>query len=36
MREIHGYVALMMDIPSIEQLRSLIAEFVNSVTRGAD
>jgi chemotaxis protein CheC len=35
-REIHGYVALMMDIPSIEQLRSLIAEFVNSVTRGAD
>jgi chemotaxis protein CheC len=35
-REIHGYVALMMDIPSIEQLRSLIAEFVNSVTRGTD
>ena len=34
-REIHGYVALMMDIPSMEELRSLIDEFVNSVARGA-
>ena len=35
-REIHGYVALMMDIPSIDALRSLIAEFVNDVTRRSD
>lgn len=34
-KEIHGYVALMMDIPSIEALRSLIDEYVNSVARGA-
>jgi chemotaxis protein CheC len=27
-REIGGYVALMMDIPSIDQLRALIADFV--------
>ena len=32
-REIQGYVALMMDIPSIAQLRLLIAEFVMSLTR---
>jgi chemotaxis protein CheC len=34
-KEIHGYVALMMDIPSIDALRSLIDEYVNSVARGA-
>jgi chemotaxis protein CheC len=32
-REIHGYVALMMDIPSIAQLRALIAEFVMKLSR---
>jgi chemotaxis protein CheC len=31
-KEIGGYVALMMDIPSIDELRSLIADFVASVT----
>ena len=35
-QEIRGYVALMMDIPSIDQLRGLIAEFVSSVSRAAD
>jgi chemotaxis protein CheC len=29
-REIRGYVALLMDIPSIDELRSLIADFVSS------
>jgi chemotaxis protein CheC len=32
-QEVHGYVALMMDIPSIAQLRSLIAEFVMKLSR---
>jgi chemotaxis protein CheC len=32
-REIHGYVALLMDIRSIAQLRSLIAEFVMKLSR---
>jgi chemotaxis protein CheC len=27
-KEIHGYVALLMDIPSIDELRALIADFV--------
>jgi chemotaxis protein CheC len=31
-REIQGYVALLMDIPSIDQFRLLIADFVRSVT----
>jgi chemotaxis protein CheC len=31
-KEIRGYVALLMDIPSIAELRSLIAEFVIEVT----
>jgi chemotaxis protein CheC len=31
-KEIRGYVALLMDIPSIDQLRSLIADFVSHVT----
>lgn len=31
-KEIRGYVALLMDIPSIDQLRLLIADFVKSVT----
>ena len=30
-REIAGYVALLMDIPSIDELRSLIADFVMTV-----
>lgn len=30
-REIEGFVALLMDIPSIDELRSLIADFVMSV-----
>jgi chemotaxis protein CheC len=32
-QEIQGYVALMMDIPSIDELRSLIAQYVISITR---
>jgi chemotaxis protein CheC len=32
-KEIRGYVALLMDIPSIDELRLLIADFVTSVTR---
>jgi len=32
-KEIGGYVALMMDVPSIGELRLLIAEFVSSLTR---
>lgn len=31
-KEIRGYVALLMDIPSIDQLRLLIADYVSSVT----
>jgi chemotaxis protein CheC len=31
-KEIRGYVALLMDIPSIDELRSLIADFVSNVT----
>jgi chemotaxis protein CheC len=34
-KEISGYVALMMDIPSIAELRALIAEYVISLTRGS-
>jgi chemotaxis protein CheC len=32
-KEIHGYVALMMDIPSLDELRSLIADFVRKLAR---
>jgi chemotaxis protein CheC len=32
-KEIRGFVALLMDIPSIDELRLLIADFVTSVTR---
>jgi chemotaxis protein CheC len=32
-KEIAGYVALVMDVPAIEQLRSLIADFISSVTQ---
>jgi chemotaxis protein CheC len=32
-KEIRGYVALLMDIPSIDELRSLIADFVTGVTQ---
>jgi chemotaxis protein CheC len=35
-KEIDGYVALLMDIPSLDELRSLIADFVNRVTRTED
>src|SRR6476659_8857990 len=31
-KEIRGYVALLMDIPSVEELRSLIADFVSKAT----
>jgi chemotaxis protein CheC len=31
-KEIRGYVALLMDIPSIDQLRLLIADYVSNVT----
>lgn len=32
-KEIGGYVALLMDIPSLDHLRSLIGGFIESVTR---
>jgi chemotaxis protein CheC len=32
-KEIRGYVALLMDIPSIDELRLLIAEFISNVTK---
>jgi chemotaxis protein CheC len=32
-KEIGGYVALLMDIPSIDELRLLIADFVSGATR---
>jgi chemotaxis protein CheC len=35
-REIRGYLALLMDIPSIDELRLLIADFVTSVTETND
>jgi chemotaxis protein CheC len=31
-KQIGGYVALLMDIPSLDQLRTLIAEYIGSVT----
>jgi chemotaxis protein CheC len=31
-KEIRGYVALLMDIPSVEELRSLIADFISNAT----
>jgi chemotaxis protein CheC len=35
-KEIRGYVALLMDVPSIDQLRLLISDFVSSVTDSKD
>jgi chemotaxis protein CheC len=34
-KEIRGYVALLMDIPSLDELRLLIADFIKGVTRTA-
>jgi chemotaxis protein CheC len=34
-KQIGGYVALLIDIPSLDQLRSLIAEFIVSVAANA-
>jgi hypothetical protein len=34
--EMQGYVALIMDLPSIEQLRTLIAEFLTSLGQRTD
>jgi chemotaxis protein CheC len=31
-KQIGGYVALLMDVPSLDELRSLIADFVKSIT----
>jgi chemotaxis protein CheC len=31
--EIQGYVALLMDIPSIDALRHLIADFIKDATK---
>ena len=31
--EVQGFIALMMDVPSMAELRSLVAEFVKSLTR---
>jgi chemotaxis protein CheC len=30
-RDIRGYIAMMMDIPSLEMLRDLLAEFITRV-----
>ena len=35
-QQIRGYVALMMDVPSVAELRSLIADYVVSLTRRSD
>jgi chemotaxis protein CheC len=35
-KEIRGFVALLMDIPSVDELRSLIADFISSSTRTSD
>jgi chemotaxis protein CheC len=35
-REISGYVALVMDIPSMDELRTLIGHFVQTITNGED
>lgn len=32
-KEIRGYVALLMDIPSVEELRLLIADFISNATK---
>jgi chemotaxis protein CheC len=32
-REVRGYVALLMDIPSVEELRALIADFISNATK---
>jgi chemotaxis protein CheC len=32
-KEIRGYVALLMDIPSLDELRSFIADFIKDATR---
>ncbi len=32
-KEIQGFVALLMDIPSVEELRSLIADFISDATK---
>lgn len=32
-RNIQGYVALLMDLPSIDSLRSLLADFINNLTQ---
>jgi len=32
-KEIRGYVALLMDIPSVEELRSLISDYIAHATR---
>ena len=34
--KVQGYVAIMMDLPSIEQLRSLIAAFLKSLNSETD
>jgi chemotaxis protein CheC len=35
-QQIRGYVALMMNVPSIAELRSLISDYVVSLTRRSD
>ena len=35
-QQIRGYVALMMDVPSVAELRALIADYVVSLTRRRD
>jgi chemotaxis protein CheC len=34
--QMHGYIALLMEVPSVVELRSLVADFVINVTRTRD
>jgi chemotaxis protein CheC len=36
MKEIQGFVALLMDIPSVDELRSLISDFIASATNTSE
>jgi len=35
-RDIRGYIAMLMDLPSVEMLKTLIGEFIGRVTNGND
>jgi chemotaxis protein CheC len=35
-RDIRGYIAMIMDLPSLEKLKQLIADFIDRVMKGTD